>query len=208
MPADVAAGFAVVLLPYSFIGPFAGVLAGPVGRQRTCWSPTSSAQCWSPVVAVEIDARHSGIGFYASALVVISVSRFVLAALSAALPHVVDAPTLVGANALSTTSGGIAATIGGAAPSGCTPLFDSGGGNAGYGVFAVCAAAPYLLAAAAATRFRRAALGPDAVARQARETALDVLTRPGRRRPPHPRNAARCYLRSSRSACTGSGTAS
>src|ERR1700761_6774696 len=32
--ADVAAGFAVVLLPYSFIGPFAGVLLDRWWRQR------------------------------------------------------------------------------------------------------------------------------------------------------------------------------
>jgi MFS family permease len=174
-PADLAAGFAVVLLPYSFIGPFAGVLLDRWSRQRTLLIANVVRAVLVAGVAVEVMLGVAGIGFYASALVVISVNRFVLAALSSGLPHVVDAPTLVGANALSTTSGGIAATIGGASTIGLHTLFDAGGGNAGYGVFAVCAAAPYLLAAAAATRFRRGALGPDAIARESRQTALDIL---------------------------------
>jgi hypothetical protein len=164
-----------VLLPYSFIGPFAGVLLDRWSRQRTLLIANVVRAVLVAGVAVEVMLGVAGIGFYASALVVISVNRFVLAALSSGLPHVVDAPTLVGANALSTTSGGIAATIGGASTIGLHTLFDAGGGNAGYGVFAVCAAAPYLLAAAAATRFRRGALGPDAIARESRQTALDIL---------------------------------
>ena len=51
--------------------------------------------------------------FYATALVVISVNRFFLAALSASLPHVVEPEQLVTANALSTTSGSVAAAVGG-----------------------------------------------------------------------------------------------
>ena len=174
-PADLAAGFAVVLLPYSFIGPFAGVLLDRWSRQRTLLIANIVRAVLVAGVAVEVMLGISGIGFYASALVVISVNRFVLAALSAGLPHVVDAPTLVGANALSTTSGGIAATIGGAATIGFHTFFDAGGVKAVLGVFGVGAAAPNRLAAAAATRFRRAALGPDAVARQSRETVLGVL---------------------------------
>ena len=126
-PADLAAGFAVVLLPYSFIGPFAGVLLDRWSRQRTLLIANIVRAVLVAGVAVEVMLGISGIGFYASALVVISVNRFVLAALSAGLPHVVDAPTLVGANALSTTSGGIAATIGGAATLQLVPDRDMAG---------------------------------------------------------------------------------
>ena len=41
------------------------------------------------VVAAEIGAGVDGVAFYAWALVIISISRFVLSALSASLPHVV-----------------------------------------------------------------------------------------------------------------------
>jgi hypothetical protein len=51
--------------------------------------------------------------FYASALAVTAVNRFVLACLSAALPRVVDKDRLVMANSVSPTAGTLAATAGG-----------------------------------------------------------------------------------------------
>ncbi|MGI8879116.1 MAG: MFS transporter [Jatrophihabitans sp.] len=172
--ADVAAGFAVVLLPYSFVGPFAGVFIDRWHRQRTLLFANLIRAVLVIGLAVEVIAGLNGVAFYASALVVISVNRFVLSALSAGLPHVVDASALVGSNALSTTSGGIAATIGGAAAIGVRAIFDPSGGNVGYGVIAIFAALPYALAGLAATRFAKKALGPDATAVAARETALEV----------------------------------
>jgi hypothetical protein len=84
----------------------------------------------------------------------------VLAALSAALPHTVDDPALVSANALSTTSGALVTVVGGGAALGLLQLV--GQGDAGYAVLALASAVPYLLAAAVVARFARTALGPDA----------------------------------------------
>ncbi len=172
--ADIAAGFAVVLLPYSFVGPFAGVFIDRWHRQRTLLVSNLLRAVLVGGLAAEVILGVSGVPFYGSALVVISVNRFVLSALSAGLPHVVDGPALVGSNALSTTSGGIAATLGGAAAIGVRQLFDPSGGNTGYGIIAVFASLPYILAACTATRFGKEDLGPSAQAVAARETAAEV----------------------------------
>ncbi|MGH8861109.1 MAG: MFS transporter, partial [Jatrophihabitantaceae bacterium] len=73
---DVAAGFAVLLLPYSLIGPFAGVLLDRWWRQRVLIAANLVRVVGVLVIAAEIAAGLHGMPFYASALVVISMSRF------------------------------------------------------------------------------------------------------------------------------------
>jgi MFS family permease len=170
--ADVAAGFAVVLLPYSLIGPFAGVLLDRWWRQRVLVRSNVVRAIGVALVALEIGAGLHGEPFYASALVVVSVNRFVLSALSAGLPHVVEQGELVTANALSTTSGAIVTTLGGTAAIGVRALI--GDANVEYAAIGIAAALPYLAASYVARGFRRQALGPDDVERGSRETCADV----------------------------------
>jgi len=170
--ADVAAGFAVVLLPYSFIGPFAGVLLDRWWRQRVLVVSNVLRAIGVGAVAAEIVVGLHGQPFYASALVVVSVNRFFLSALSTGLPHVVDPKELVTANALSTTSGAIATTLGGGAAIGVRGLI--GGHSAEYAAIALAAALPYLASSFAARPFGREVLGPDAVERSNRQTFGDV----------------------------------
>jgi hypothetical protein len=101
--ADVAAAFAVLLLPYSLIGPFAGVLLDRWWRQRVLVFANATRAVLVLGVAAELVVGVSGAAFYASGLVIISITRFVLAALSAALPKVVPETELVTANAISST---------------------------------------------------------------------------------------------------------
>jgi hypothetical protein len=171
--ADVAAGFAVLLLPYSVIGPFAGVLLDRWWRQRVLVLAGVVRAGAVLGIAAEIAGGLHGEPFYASALVVLSVSRFFLAALSASLPHVVGSDELVTANALSTTFGALATTAGGASAIGVRLL--AGGGSSGaYAAMAAAALVPYLVSAVAATGFVRTALGPDEVERGNRETAGEI----------------------------------
>ena len=157
---EAAAAFATLLLPYSVVGPFAGVFLDRWSRQRVLlnanlaraavicvfatllalWGPTSP-----PVVAL--------------ALLVVSANRFVLAGLSAALPHVVETRRLVTANSVSTTLGGGAAAAGGAAAIGLRLVF--GDDSTGAARSALVAAAVYVLAALLARRLGRDQLGPD-----------------------------------------------
>jgi MFS family permease len=172
--ADIAAGFAVILLPYSLVGPFAGVLLDRWSRQRVLAVANllrAAAVCG---LAAEVAVGVHGQPFYASALVVISVNRFILAALSAALPHVVESDELVTANALSTTAGALATTAGGGAAIALhVPL---GSSNTAYAVISLVAALPYLAAATVASTFCRDALGPDAVERARRRTVAAVVS--------------------------------
>ena len=170
--ADVAAGFAVLLLPYSLIGPFAGVLLDRWWRQRVLVLSNVLRAGAVVVVAAEIAGGLHGEPFYASALVVLSISRFFLSALSAALPHVVGRDELVTANALSTTFGAIATTVGGAAAIGVRALI--GSDNSAYAAVALAAIVPYAAAALVATKFAKTVLGPDDVERDNRETLAEV----------------------------------
>ncbi|MFL6129009.1 MAG: MFS transporter [Mycobacteriales bacterium] len=171
-PAAIAAGFATLLLPYSVVGPFAGVLLDRWRRQRALVA-TNLFRCVAvALLALEIGTGTSGVLFYGTALVVVSVNRFFLAALSASLPHVVTRDTLVTANALATTSGTVVAILGGGMALGLRELV--GAGNAGYALLALGSATGYAASAWAATGFGKDLLGPDDVERSHRETVGDV----------------------------------
>ena len=169
---DVAAGFAALLVPYSLVGPFAGVLLDRWRRQRVLVVSNVLRALGVLVIGVQILGGLHGQPFYASALVLVSISRLYLSALSAALPHVVDMGDLVTANALSSTSGAIATAVGGAGAIGVRVL--AGASNASFAAIAVAAALPYLLSAAVARGFGREDLGPDDVERDSHETVSEV----------------------------------
>jgi hypothetical protein len=124
------------------------------------------------VVAALVFGGIEGAGFYVAGLVVFSVNRFVLAALSAGLPHTTDEESLVSANALSTTSGAVATVLGGGVALVLLPLI--GSSDAGYASVALASALPYLAAAAVVAGFGRADLGPDHATRSARLSAREV----------------------------------
>jgi MFS family permease len=172
--ADIAAGFAVLLLPYSLLGPFCGVLLDRWSRQRVLtWANLVRALLVCGV-AIEIAAGVGSQIFYASALIVISVNRFLLSALSACLPHVVPPDRLITANAISVTAGAVATALGG----GLAIILRTvaGTGNAGYSLIAVGSAVGYLTAGLLARGFDRKQLGPDDETRSHGESVRHVLT--------------------------------
>jgi hypothetical protein len=92
-------------------------------------------------------------------LVILGVNRFILASLSASLPHVVADRHLVTANAIAPTAGTIASVTGGLV--GVVVRGAVGGGDAGSVVVLGCALAAYVVAAFVASRIAGPALGPD-----------------------------------------------
>ena len=171
-PVDVAAGFAVLLLPYSLVGPFAGVWLDRWSRRQVLLRANVLRAGLVAVVAALVLGGVEGAGFYAAGLTVFSVNRFVLAALSAGLPHTTDPPSLVSANAVSTTSGAVATVVGGGTAILLLQL--TGSGNGGYAAAALASAVPYLIAAGVVSGFGRAQLGPDSAARSARLPARAI----------------------------------
>ncbi|MEV6737334.1 MFS transporter [Streptomyces sp. NPDC051104] len=109
----IASAMAVLLLPYSLVGPFAGVLLDRWRRRQVFLHGNLLRALLACATAVLMVSHVPDWLFYVSALCVTAVNRFVLAGLSAALPRVVDAERLVMANSLSPTAGTLAATAGG-----------------------------------------------------------------------------------------------
>jgi len=171
-PLDVAAGFAVLLLPYSLVGPFAGVWLDRWSRRHVLLRANVLRAGLVAVVAALVAGGVQGTAFYAAGLAVFSVNRFILAALSAGLPHTTDEPSLVSANAFSTTAGSMATVVGAGAALLVVPIV--GEGDAGYAALALCAALPYLAAAAVVSGFPSGYLGPDTPTRSARLSAREV----------------------------------
>ncbi|MDQ0762246.1 MFS transporter [Streptomyces canus] len=111
--AAIASAMAVLLLPYSLVGPFAGVLLDRWRRREVFLYGNLLRALLASVTAVLMLSHVPDWLFYVSALCVTAVNRFVLSGLSAALPRVVDEERLVIANSLSPTAGTLAATAGG-----------------------------------------------------------------------------------------------
>src|SRR3954447_7306368 len=171
-PVDIAAGFAVLLLPYSLVGPFAGVWLDRWSRRQVLLRANVVRAGLVAVVAALVLGGVGGMPFYAAGLAVFSVNRFVLAALSAGLPHTTDDASLVSANALSTTSGAVATVVGGGVATGLLQV--TGSSDGGYAALALAAALPYLAAATTAAGFGREQLGPDHVVRSAALSARAI----------------------------------
>src|SRR3954452_9661103 len=82
-PKQAAAGFVVLLLPYSLIGPFAGVFLDRWSRQRVLVR-ANLVRCVFVIATAAILLAQGARGpvFYIPALLALSVNRFYLSALS------------------------------------------------------------------------------------------------------------------------------
>ncbi len=156
---SVASAFAVLLLPYSVVGPFAGVLLDRWRRRQVLVLANVLRSVMVLGVAALTVAGVDGLPLYVAVLACLSVNRFFLAGLSAALPHVVSRSELVMANSVSTTSGTLVAITGGGIGFGLKRLLGEGTGSDAKVI--VLAAVTYAVAAGLAARMDRDLLGPD-----------------------------------------------
>jgi MFS family permease len=168
-PPEIAAGFVVLLLPYSIIGPFAGALLDRWDRRRVLVAANLLRGLLIAISAVSVATGVAGFPVLLLALIVIGISRFVGAGLSASLPHVVPVPNLVEANALSVTLGAVVSVLGAGCAVGLRAVF--GEGDVGSGLTTAVAVVGSVLAALLASRFARGALGPDRVVEPATAVA-------------------------------------
>jgi hypothetical protein len=159
-PAEFAAAFALLLLPYSALGPFVGVFLDRWSRRNTLVVANSIRALAVLPVSYFVWQGQEGAWLVAGALLVVALNRFYLSGLAAAQPHVVEEDRLVTANSFASTVGSI--------------LYAGGIGSAGaivrlagtsthvYAIVASAAAAGYLAAAAIiGSKFAAPDLGPD-----------------------------------------------
>ncbi|MGW7368854.1 MFS transporter [Streptomyces sp. NPDC054841] len=173
-PGAIASAMAVLLLPYSLIGPFVGVLLDRWQRRQVFLYGNLLRTALACCTAVLILASAPDWLFYASALSVTAVNRFILAGLSATLPRVVDEERLVMANSVSPTAGTLAATAGG----GLAFAVRLVASNSDAAVV-LLGATLYLCAALASLRMDRGLLGPDPELVQPRLAAAVASTARG-----------------------------
>jgi MFS family permease len=159
-PKQAAAGFVVLLLPYSLVGPFAGVFLDRWSRQRVLVRANMVRSVFVVATAAILTLQGArGPAFYVAALLALSVNRFYLSALSAALPHVVDRRQLLLANSVTTTSGTFVTIVG--LGVGLAIRRGAGSGDDGSAVICLASVAVYLTAAFVATHMPPRLLGPE-----------------------------------------------
>lgn len=157
--AGAAAGaLAASVLPYTLVGPFAGVLLDR-WRRRQVLLVANAVRTLIVVAIAVLVLVDVGPALYVAVLAALSVNRFFLAGLGASLPHVVPEDELVMANAVSPTCGTLAAIGGGFLGYGLRQLL--GVGDRTDALVLLAAAFAYATSALLATRMSPGLLGPD-----------------------------------------------
>jgi len=154
-----AAAFAAALLPYTVVGPFAGVLLDRWRRRHVLLRSNVLRAAMVLAVAALVAGGTVGPFLYVAVLACLSVNRFFLAGLGASLPHVVPRDQLVMANAVTPTAGTISVIVGGALGYGLRALL--GAGDATDAFVLALSAVGYLASALVASRMHPDLLGPD-----------------------------------------------
>jgi MFS family permease len=166
--ASIAVVLAITLLPFSIVGPFVGVVLDRVSRRQVLvvGNLARSAVTLGLAALVATGLRTSGIEtlLYGGVLVAMSLNRFLLAALSASLPHTIEASEYMVANSVVPVVGPAGALIGvGVATSLRLILGQVMPDYRANAILFVIAAAGFVLSAALALRIPRRQLGPDDV---------------------------------------------
>jgi MFS family permease len=144
-PAGFALAVAITSLPYSLIGPFAGVFIDRWSRRRIMVvAPLLRA---APVFLILLNPSHEAFLFYAGALWVTSVNRFFLSTAQAVVPRMVPTEDLLAANSVATVGGTVALLVG---------VFAGGliSDRLGNGAIVTASAVMWLVSAGLASRIR------------------------------------------------------
>ena len=162
-----AVAFAVVLLPYSLVGPFVGTILDRVSRQRVILFSNLFRAFTLIFIAGLIRNGATGVELTIFVLVAFGVNRLILAGLSAGLPLLLDTTgtegrnTLVSINATAVTGGTVFVVLGGGIGIGIRGLlegrFDA---NQADGILVTVSAVCFLIAGLLALSIKKEQLGP------------------------------------------------
>ena len=156
-----ALAFAVVLLPYSIIGPFVGTILDRVSRQRAIAFSNLSRAVTLSIIALLLFQGHTGIEITIFVLIAFGVNRLILAGLSAGIPLMIESKSLISANALAVTGGSVWVVLGGGIGLGMRSLLDSvTNADRADAYIILLGAAGYLTAALFASNLKKDEIGP------------------------------------------------
>jgi MFS family permease len=158
-PLAIAGAFAVLFLPYSLLGPFAGALMDRWDRRLVLIAANAGRVVSVSVVGICLALGARNLFVLCGALVVNGLARFVASGLSAALPHVVPRAQVVTMNSIASAVGALAAFLGANFMLVPRALFGTGDTGAASVIFLVVV--PLLVALLLSLRFANHVLGPD-----------------------------------------------
>jgi len=158
---NAALAFAVVLLPYSIIGPFVGTVLDRVSRQRALFISNFSRALDLLLIALLVFIGRTGLELTVLVLIAFGLNRLILAATSAGLPLLVDQQNLISANAMAVTGGSVFLVLGGGLGLALRKLLDSIATADHVDSYLIIAAScGYAMASLMALRLRRLEIGP------------------------------------------------
>jgi hypothetical protein len=156
-----ALAFAVVLLPYSVIGPFVGTILDRVSRQRAIAFSNLSRAITLSIIALLLFQGHTGIEITVFVLIAFGVNRLILAGLSAGIPLMIESKSLISANALAVTGGSVWVVLGGGIGLGMRSLLDSiTSADSADAYIILLGAVGYLTASLFASNLNKDEIGP------------------------------------------------
>ncbi|MEU6860268.1 MFS transporter [Glycomyces sp. NPDC046736] len=155
-PFRYAAAVAILLGPYSLLGPYVGTVLDRCSRRNLIGGANLARAALMLVICLTLVTGFNWT-WVLCAMLVLAANRFVLAGLAASHPQVVPEKDLVTANSLASTLGALAYGLG-LATTGVAKLLDSG---VSYSMLALAAGCGYLVSAFIVTAsFGRSDLGP------------------------------------------------
>jgi MFS family permease len=158
-PWAVAGAFAVLFLPYSLLGPFAGALLDRWDRRLVLVAANLARLLLVVGIGVLLAVGAAELPLLCAALIANGVTRFVASGLSAALPHVVPREQVVTMNSLAIAVGAVGAFLG--ANFMLVPRWLFGAGDRGAASTIFLVVVPVAIALVLSLRFGADVLGPD-----------------------------------------------
>lgn len=156
-----ALAFAVVLLPYSIVGPMVGTLLDRFSRQRAVLFSNLTRSLTLLCIALLIFQGRTGVELTALVLVAFGINRLILAGLSAGLPLVAPSGSLIAANALAVTGGSVWVVLGGGLGLLIRRLTDAvATADHADAYLIIAASCGYLMAALFASMMKKSEIGP------------------------------------------------
>ena len=156
-----ALAFALVLVPYSIVGPFVGTILDRFSRQRALFFANMTRAITLAIIALLIFQGRTGIEMTVFVLIAFGVNRLILAGLSAGLPLVISRHHLISANALAVTGGSVWVVLGGGLGLGLRKIVDAtASADHSDAALIVAASGGYLIAALLTSLLAKSEIGP------------------------------------------------